>query len=151
MSRRRATLAPFVGIVAMTVAMTAALSGCDGGQSTLEPVTLSSASAIRLDTPSPFTLMGSGFSQGTGSPSVTFRALSGTPFAGGTAAEAQVAATLLDDTTMTGMTPTALISGNVPIEIVAISPVGRASNALAVNAFAPLVWGLGTWGGAEWN
>ena len=139
-----------LGMVALLL-LAGLASACDGGNFSFAPVTLTGTTLLRVDTPTAFTATGSGFMQGMGAPTVTFRALTGTPFAGGTSDEAQVMGTVVDDTTVTAVTPVALVSGTVPIEVVVTAPAGISSMPLATTVFAPLVWGLGDWGGAEWD
>jgi len=137
-------------LLAMLVAMT--LSGCSDDGSSLYPPTLSSLGGpVVVNTPTAFTATGNGFAQGSGSASVRFRATSGTPFAGGTSDEATVTGMVIDNTTIRGMTPVALISGLANIEVSVTNPAGRSSNTINEQMTAPMIWGLGLWGGANYG
>jgi hypothetical protein len=72
-----------------------------------------------------------------------FRATTGIPFAGGASAEATVSAVVIDDNTVRGMTPIALISGLADIEVIFTNQVGRSSNSINEQMTALVIWGLG--------
>ncbi len=77
----------------------------------------STAGTFAGTTSSPFSVTGSGFGQVVSDQAkVTFTALAGTPFQGGTEAATDVTCTIDSDTLLTGMSPLAVIAGPASVE-----------------------------------
>ena len=143
-------------VITVLGALLAALPGCGSsgaagaGHASIASITrpLSALSG------SAFTITGSNFSNLAGHRvTVYFTATSGTPFEGGTSDTVRVRGTITSDTTITGMSPPALLSGRGTARVrvqFASGLIAEAPEPIALFE-APRIWDLGRWNQADWG